>query len=273
MPDGVIFKRTDLEPPMALYVPPGSYLEIRHFAAYQAQKVRVELNVMLPSGEQTVNAYEVGTTADYSIKTVRYPLAECYILSCVIVPLVSGIRMGEVYDNVLVVSATAGLGNVIQVLYANYVVGGWVFGFPRNDFRLPTEGHGGILAVTVPNPAAGANFSYQLPANIRWRVHGVRLWFTTSAVVGNRYVGILFTAAGGQTIHFYANFTQPENFGQAYVFADGATGVYNAYNTFHIGIGHVELNQQGTVDSIVGGIQAGDQISDIYLWVEQWVEL
>lgn len=127
-------------------------------------------------------------------------------------------------------------------------------------------------SVVVANPAAGANFSATVPPGVAWEVISVELRLTTSAVVANRQTNLVFTDPTGLEL------------GRLYYGAAVAASTV-ATITYMQGIGtsqggsigfqslpspSLPLLAGGTVATSISGIDTGDQLSNIALYVREW---
>lgn len=148
---------------------------------------------------------------------------------------------------------------------------------PYLFLERPFTGPGERYTLPVTNPAAGADWSKQLPAFVRWTVWSTRFQFATSAAVANRTVHQVSRDPGGN---------ENENLPSPSVQAASLTWKYN----FDVGavfqtqqdsvvVGPLSMKSrrsasQGatgdTLASFTGSIQAADQYSGIFLDVEEW---
>ena len=132
-----------------------------------------------------------------------------------------------------------------------------------NSFRL----------VTVPDPAAGANFTYTQPVNLMSKIRDCRFLFTAAAAAANRYATTL--ARTGGLLSGLSRSAQMVTAGQAFtfVFLDPysqaeVTLIIGGANFVVLQCSSVWLIPGMTFGSELQGIQAADQISDIRLLVE-----
>ncbi|HKN24333.1 MAG TPA: hypothetical protein VJX72_05745, partial [Candidatus Acidoferrum sp.] len=150
-------------------------------------------------------------------------------------------------------------------------------GYPNGRILSPTEGPGFLIAYTPSNPGAGADLTYAVPTNTRWRIQSFGGNFIASAAVANRYIKIGFNSSVGylwlgealiavtasQNILLYAAAIQPYTAAEA--------------SRFFIPLppGIFLLQSAGlamTVSTLTGSIQAGDTWSGFSLLVEEWLD-
>lgn len=142
---------------------------------------------------------------------------------------------------------------------------------PGNVAYMPlTEGN--ILFITVADPAAGAEWTYTVPAGILLCPIAVRCTFVTSAVVANRYNRILFSdatpvalAATQLDLAIAASQTMLLHYAQ------GLTPVNPAAHGLKTAPCPIIYLQAGfTISSLTLAINAGDQYSQIRITARTW---
>lgn len=126
--------------------------------------------------------------------------------------------------------------------------------------------------VKVPTPVVGADWSIRVPGNARWLIKSLQAQLLTSAAVANRVVHLTLqdpelngvynvpvtgNQVAGSTWQYSAGVsTDPVTF-------DNASTLCIPYET--------QLNPQWSIGSLTTGLDAGDQWSNIYLNVEEWL--
>jgi hypothetical protein len=141
-----------------------------------------------------------------------------------------------------------------------------LFGEGEREFR------GVPKLIVVPNPAAGADWTYKFSGPSWYLLRFGLATLTTSAVAGNRPVALVVTYTGIQCGAFIPNLGQIAS--QVFV--------YNFANTSSItSIGpfvplqippDILLKDSMTLGSSTSGILAGDQWSGIALYVEEFTD-
>jgi len=135
-------------------------------------------------------------------------------------------------------------------------------------------GQGKLLVLTPVNPVAGADFQVTQPIRTRWRVMSVKFVFTASAGVADRIMNLQFIAAGMIVVEMNARavITASEVWTVTYMYS----GVYVPTTGGRVVTGgmpeNMLVNDSMVITSRVGNIQAGDQISDVAILVEEWME-
>lgn len=132
-----------------------------------------------------------------------------------------------------------------------------------------------FLSTTVQqaNPAAGANFTWTVPSGVRVLPVSVVFQITTDANAANRTVnldynnGVVVFAVATTQVNITAGLTRQMRF---------SVGLGNCFQESASGNLHGPLNPQlflyptQTLSSNVRSIQAGDQLSSIYITYLYW---
>lgn len=133
--------------------------------------------------------------------------------------------------------------------------------------------HGEIIQLVPANPVAGADLSFLLPNNYTYRILNLSFTFVTDANVATRYqtltisnggvralwaVNNLGTAASQTIIVNWAEWAEPET--------PTAVGVRLCPLPRELIIPGNYL-----IDTAINGIQVGDQISLVSIWLQRWV--
>jgi hypothetical protein len=132
-----------------------------------------------------------------------------------------------------------------------------------NSFRL----------ITVPNPAAGANFTYTQPPNLMSKVRDCRFLLTASAAAANRYAIVL--ARTGGLVSGLSRSTQvvTANLAYTFLFIDPysqaeATLVIAGANVVVLQCVTIWMLPGMTFLSEIQAMNAADQVSNIRLLLE-----
>ncbi len=165
-------------------------------------------------------------------------------------------------------------GEKIYKLLSGYVTTYNALSWPKGQHESQLSGGGKSKLVTVANPAAGANFTTTVPSGEHWIVKAVFFKLTTDANVANRLVGLkLDTDGDGKSlVLFNAN--------------AHSAGWVGYHNFSHSGAGSertgdywlsplppdIHITEGGIIASLITNIQATDQIADIRILVEQYLE-
>lgn len=132
--------------------------------------------------------------------------------------------------------------------------------------------HGRILAATYGDPGAGANLSLAVPSRRRWRLLSLRFVFTADSNSANRFIRLALTD-GAEPLTLVmppsaviANSTSVFNFALGLPFQD----IVDVY--FMLPLPFVLLGPGFLVTTAITDLQAGDQISSVFLTAEEWID-
>ncbi len=131
-----------------------------------------------------------------------------------------------------------------------------------------------VRTFTEANPAAGANFSYSPENNTILQVISLGFLFTAAAGGAGRQITILgadggnaFSVSGADDLHAASaaiTYFWSKGFNVDFDLPTGTTAIHPLPDCFFLMPGN-------TLESLIGGIQAGDQISGIQLRAKVWI--
>lgn len=132
--------------------------------------------------------------------------------------------------------------------------------------------HGRLFTQTITTPAAGIDFTHTIPARRRWTLRALRFRFITDANVANRRLRILLDDG---TNNFATIIAPSATVATSDVFFSLAPNfpvqdIIN--NNFLLPLPSLALASGSHIKSSISAIQAGDQLSAIYLLVEEWID-
>lgn len=132
-----------------------------------------------------------------------------------------------------------------------------------------------IVTLEPPDPAAGAGYTFGVPANSRVQIIGVSFTLTTDANAANRlpycegYDGALTFLGSSFNSPVVANSVVRAHFS----IHGGGQQASGTYNFAMIALAdHLYLRINDTLRINVVSIQAGDTITDIAIRYKQWVQ-
>ena len=164
-------------------------------------------------------------------------------------------------------------GEVVYVLCSGFVYIQKGISWPAASTADAIPGRGRIKMVTTTDPAAGASKTLAVPDGRIWHVLAARYSILNSATVANRIPQIIFTDASGND-----RFTTR---GQSYTVADAEETVtamqWGAKPEHIVDTGpkiilpaNLYVPDGSSLKIGYVSVQAGDQISTIIIWVEEF---
>lgn len=125
--------------------------------------------------------------------------------------------------------------------------------------------------VTVPNPAAGVDWSQEVPGGEQWRILAGQYTFTTSAAVANRLATFIVTVDGARVWRGWDNTTIAAGNSNTYTLVEQSAAVVPNHGN---GLGwmpfpSVWLPPGATFGSLTGSLDVLDTLTNINLYVER----
>ena len=182
----------------------------------------------------------------------------------------AAVRRGEIYVRISVVWSNS----VVQRLSAAYLTGGKTIAWPPGVFESSTEGQGLLRTILGTNPAAGAEVIETVPANARWRVKAVYLFFDTDATVIDRLINFSFDDAANIFLTIELLDTLGANeLGNVYLEDWGfQEAAFSAADRIKVPMPPQILFQGWRFFTTTTNIQAGDNYGNPIFTVEEWIE-
>ncbi len=133
---------------------------------------------------------------------------------------------------------------------------------------------GHIRTINIPDPAAGTNFTYTTPANLRLKVRGLAFHLTTDANAANRNILIYSDDSNGNKNYIVANTTNiTAGLDIDISLHPGARNSSSIVNSsIEMALSYSLILVPGdTINSFIINKQATDQITAINLQVEAFI--
>ncbi len=176
---------------------------------------------------------------------------------------------GDVYAKVEVLIRETPHGTLAQGYVSSLNSPSW----PNGNQEDSLSGLGKIRLVTGSDPAAGAEFSETVPANLLWRLIGVAVTVVTDVTVQNRFMRIVIGNGSNDFDIYIATTVQTASQTRNYFFSTrGIAGDQFDGNEVIGPMGNRMMLPAGfTISSDLRLGQAGDDIAAPFLYVEQWI--
>lgn len=130
-----------------------------------------------------------------------------------------------------------------------------------------------LVTETVPNPAAGANFLFVLPANSRNRIIGVNYTLTTDATAAGR-VPNLRIVIDNTIFRFESSIAVTASTVQSLSWWSGLGAIVNAgtLDIAHPLPGDIQTDKQDPISCNILNLQPGDQLTSIFITMQRWIQ-
>jgi hypothetical protein len=138
------------------------------------------------------------------------------------------------------------------------------------------DGHyslAGLRVIPVANPNVGLDWTAKVPATARWKLSCLQAQLTSSAVAVNRVPHVVITDGQGHSVY---NFPAPNNqvAGTVVQYSAGTTIVAASFDNASVLVlpEPVKLLQTWTIGMVTTALDPGDQWSNIFLYVKEWLQ-
>lgn len=269
----VRFLNKAVQPPSSVYVESDDEI-VFNFASTQLENEQITVNYRLLrfDGEVIHGQFVAIFPADRLVHTHTEPLTEGFLLSMSCKALQATTR-GQTFVRAFITNPGLGGNQPSYMLMADYVTQQMAPGYPNGRVTMPSEGPGNITQVTGSTPAAGANWSLQVPANSRWRVITTSAVLFTDAVVGNRVVEEQFVVNLMAGYLAVSASNQPASTSYAYTGAELTPTATARVDRINLPVPpDLILLAANFVNSVVFGMDPGDQWSAPQMIVEEWLD-
>ncbi len=280
-PSLVSFNFERIAPPSPLYIARDDVIRLRAWSGAAGVSIGPAYRFLLadprgagkpPTLVPGTQVFALGSTRALQDFTVT--LGEGFLLSVAVQVALGTPSRGQVFCSLGILRSAAAGSGIYQMLLADYVVGSNPIGWPGGRIIDPREGPGVVRSSTLANPAAGADWTFTVPTNARWRVQSVKGILTTSAAVANRVPRILLNDGASNVYIGTPNQSVPAG---SNPFVSGApitaTAAANVTDVLVPLPPTMYLEPGYTISSSTVGIQGADQWSGLVINVEEWIDI
>lgn len=229
-------------------------------------------------GDPTIHAFEnrVTVPATRLEVTQTTQVGAVSLLNVHIRTSKAAVAPGQLFVRLEIVRGQ-GTEMVLAILAAGYI-GSWGgASWPGTPLRGPYDGAGNIRAVPDNSFTAGTERSVFLPVRTRWRVIAVAGVLSTSGVAGTRRPSLRFRDNG--TVAWIGPSSLGLGPATATVFSWGGGMNWMADPGGGLGLGAFPTDmvlttgdaQDSAIDTLTGGMDAGDLWSPFTVLVEEWL--
>jgi len=223
---------------------------------------------IIPFFSSIATVGSVGTTT-----TVNTRLVAGYLLSASIFAPNAG--RAQVYSR-LSLQRGVGSGDATRgaVLLAAYPTQFSPLSYPQSPIADSITGAGFITFGGVTTPAAGADWSLSVSANVNWAIRSICARLTTAAAVATRLARVQVFSGSLVSADVPAFATQAASLVNIYTWAPGVTGASIGSAPGFVSQGfprEIRLPPGNIIRSQTENIQAADQWDQIVVQIEQWL--
>lgn len=158
------------------------------------------------------------------------------------------------------------------ILAADYFASSVGLQWPGTPIRQYRDGAGYLTSTNIGNPAAGNNFSYTISTPTVNRISAIGFQLVTDVTVATRTAGLEIVIGGISAIFPLPGSTQASNVTNGYSYSAIGNDRFSAGVISACLPSDLYLKKDDILRSKIINIQAGDQLSNIVVAFEEWVE-
>lgn len=271
----VAFQPGNVPPSQAAYLQLNDAIFIRTLANSTFPGALARYRYLTPQGEIKEGAFPLNIQS-FPVVT-SFVLGEAWLLSF----LIDTVNSGSVGSWI---HATVGIARGVQaggafpfqgLLWEGYLANSEPNGWPGGPSKQVWDGNGMPRSVIGTTPAAGADISEVVPAGRRWQLLYASSTLATSAVAGNRTVGIILDDGVNTLYQWHTSANQAASLNIAYTFAPGIPNGTDAINTDGVILPNtaVTLRPGYRIRTTTSGLLAGDQWQSLKYLILEWASI
>ncbi len=227
-----------------------------------------------PDGHLAASAVSVTPPSDGSLAFFSMPLAYGYLVAAAAVVSAGTARLGQVLVSLRI--ARPPLTNFLTFWFlgADYLTAQTAVFWPPGRVREGGAFPGRVYPIVGNGPGAGSDWSFTVPANVRWRIRNVAAQLSTGVAVINRIPDLTVFLAGSSPMRIAGTQITPASTNQFYYWAPGlpVAGVTDANQSDQWIPPDLVVVPATTIASVTTNLQAGDSWGTPIMWVEEVIE-
>jgi hypothetical protein len=269
----VRFETDQVSPHNYLYITQSDSLQIICGSQIAGLVVVCDYKILRPDGTITVGEETTVTVALPAVATILVQLTEGFLMNVVVGAASTTVQRGDLFVQGDLVRGRGAALFITQRLFNMYATSHNRAVWPPVSSDAGPTGPGRVLCRSIANPAAGAEFIWTTPPNIRTRLIGVFATFVTSAVVANRLPTLSIDNGANVMYIAPAPAVQVASTGIRYSWGSGVSSVAPVGGNATISLPALMfVPVGGHVRSATNQIDPGDQWSTISFSTEEWID-
>lgn len=266
--------RNDVDSYSQLVSAPGPFMEFGEFIYLEATStdasatLRISGKFLSPDGEIRAFTEDMTITGTGTQTAVTSRIGPCWLMGFSVRVVAGTITDGEIVASVHIARASASNPVHVMTLASGEVTNTRALGLGAFLAQSTTtvSSTQPTIVVATNAPAAGSNFSFTVTASQVWEIYSVRALLTNAATVATRTYSIVIDDGTNILLRHEAAVNQTASQVFGYSSNDlGAVWSPSATNTYVVPIPRIMLGAGSRIRSIVNTMQAGDQLSEVYL--------
>lgn len=246
---------------------------VRHAGSLASVVLGIRGRVMLPDGSVRPFQEQFTPSTDRSFSTEVFDPGEGWLLALAVFVVSGSPIRGNCFVQVGLLQGVGTAADMTEVLTSDYVEPMYGPHWPDGPRRSSVEGKGLVRTIAGTDPAANTELGETVPTNARWKWLTGMCTFATDANPAGRNVKIVLDDGANEIYGLQAETNQAASSSWKYIFAElgmrSAAGI--AWKQLHVPP-DVRLMAGFRFRTETGNIQVGDDFSDWYYQVEEWIE-
>lgn len=262
-------------PAPAIYVGFNDYLTVSLLSAVATSNLAV-VHARIIRRDGTIIQLEEYLSAQFTFQqiTTRVALCEGWLIAVNVTCGAVNNPRGALFINVrLARSAGSGWNNVVE-LAADYCTPQVDVAWPGGQIRDASEGPGWLQTIALGSPPNGSDFSTSPPTHTKWRVLSVGATLTTSSTIANRQVRLTINGIAADLWFVAPGFNATASGTYVMSWLPGCAGLISTPPAFTLPMPYpIVMDSTYSIATSTLNIQSGDFWVNIYVMVEQWMDL
>lgn len=256
-----------------LYLTGEDNLRITSFGAIAGAEIALEGRLVDPDRGVQAFAERHVPNSDRTAKTTVHNVGSGLLTNAQLRATAGSVLGGGVFAILEIIRGFSGGVQPLGTLLQGYVTSNARLAWPGSPILPSTAGAGRLRSITGTDPAAGVEILETVPANVRWRLYGIRFVFVTSAVAANRSVVLVFDDGTNQYLSISDNQVQAASLSHTYVaMPSGQIGLMGgSLHTLNLP-NDLWLPAGSRFGTATGSKDAGDNFSAPQYLVEEFIE-
>lgn len=248
---------------------PTTTLLIRAISTTTAETVGIGVYGIDSNGRLWEHSEHLSTTAAGSAANLTIQLKRGSLLGVALADVNGAITFGQVWASATLLRVSPPTSTAVTMVCAGFVALNNAVCYPSPPTAAITGSDMVASVITIADPAAGANFTHTVPTGIDQRIVSLSGLLVTSATVATRQMRFTFDDATNIFAHCGSTTTtsasQTNRFGA--LLGGNQGGIAGSFTEGSLP--NIWLPPGFRLNSAIGNIQVGDQLSGIFLGAQQ----
>jgi len=272
-PPGIHFNKHDVDPPNVLYLGPDDFLQTSVFTTATTTNLTLALRYLDANGAMHYETESLDGATLSTVVTKVFTLSEGWLLGASVTNLGGGLADSTCWVSLALQQPGGANRPAHTLLGQGYVTNLFGVTWPAEAIRQPPGSGATLIPVsqTVANPAAGAEWTFTVPAGTKYYLKSLNYTLVTSATVATRISQILIDDGTRTLYKSEVNQTQAASLTTVYSGASGILDTTATVQSAHVSLPtDMALAAAWRVRTSTTAIQVADQYSAITLGLLQF---